>query len=219
MNPSIKAVLFDLDGTLLDTAQDMGNAANKVLNTHNQPPLGEEQIQENFAYGARGLLKAGFKEGMASRDLAKLRRAFLHHYKHDICKHTRTYKGIPELLTFIIQINMPWGIVTNKPSQPTLQLLTYFPLLSQAHVVICSDTQPFAKPHAAPLLHAAKNLCVEPHESLFIGDVKNDIISAKSAGMHSGVATWGHVVEKSEVSRWDADHIFRNPDEILRLLK
>ncbi len=219
MNPNIKAVLFDLDGTLLDTAQDMGNAANKVLNTHDHPPLSEEQIQENSAYGARGLLKAGFKEGMASKDPAKLKRAFLHHYKHDICGHTRTYEEIPELLTFIIHINMPWGIVTNKPSQLTHQLLTYFPLLSKAHVVVCSDTQPFAKPHSAPLLYAAKNLCIKPNESLFIGDIKNDIISAKSAGMHSGIATWGHVIEKSEIFGWDADHIFKNPNEIQRLLK
>lgn len=215
MKGSVKAVLFDLDGTLLDTAPDMASAANNVLKEYGHPPLSEAQIQANTSHGARGLLRAGFGEAIHGKDVDQLRHSFLAHYADNICTTTTLYQGVEELLEQLSVQNIPWGIVTNKPGFLTGMLLPYFPLLLQARTIVCADTTPHAKPHPTPLLHGASILTVEPAQCLYVGDIQNDIIAAKAANMYSAVAAWGYIGKDDQPEQWEADQIFNTPEKIL----
>ncbi|PKF51321.1 phosphoglycolate phosphatase [Enterovibrio nigricans] len=219
MKGRIKAVLFDLDGTLLDTAPDMASAANQVLREFGLPPLTERQIQANTSLGARGLLRVGFGDEMKDKDkdIDALRLSFLKHYEQNICRATRMYDGVPELLNILSQQNIPWGIMTNKPGFLTRQLLPYFPPLQNAQALVCADTLAVAKPHPEPLIHAAEQLNVRPESCIYVGDIRNDIVAAKAAGMHSAVAAWGYIDDSIDPHDWDADLIFNNIENILSL--
>ncbi|USH01518.1 HAD-IA family hydrolase [Grimontia kaedaensis] len=217
MKGSVEAVLFDLDGTLLDTAPDMANAANCVLRDHGLPPLSESQIQANTSHGARGLLRTGFGDALQGKDLDQLRLSFLEHYAENICTTTTLYSGVIELLEQLTERQIPWGIVTNKPGFLTGMLLPYFPLLLQARTIVCADTTPHAKPHPAPLLHGASILTIKPEQCLYVGDIQNDIVAAKAANMMSAVASWGYIGETDRPTEWEADQIFNKPVEILSL--
>ncbi|MBV7297660.1 HAD family hydrolase [Enterovibrio paralichthyis] len=217
MKGIIKAVLFDLDGTLLDTAPDMANAANNVLKDHGLPPLKPEQVQALTSHGARGLLKAGFGNALEGKNIDELRLAFLDHYATSICIDTNLYAGVNELLNGLSEKGIPWGIVTNKPGFLTGMLLPYFPELLQARTIVCADTTPHAKPHPAPLLHGASILAIAPEQCLYVGDIENDIVAAKAASMYSAVAGWGYIGKDDDPCLWEADLIFNKVEEILSL--
>lgn len=213
------AILFDLDGTLLDTAPDMANAANLVLAEYNLSALNQQQIQANTSYGVRGLLRAGFGERITKLDFTALRQSFLFHYENDICRGTTMYTGIAELIDKLETLAIPWGIVTNKPQFLTEMLLPYFPLLQKAQTVVSGDTFEKAKPHPLPLLNAAKALNTSQSQCVYVGDIENDIIAANAAGMFSGVASWGYIGEEHQPAEWDADRIFHNPQDVLSMFR
>ncbi|MDD1781759.1 phosphoglycolate phosphatase [Enterovibrio sp. ZSDZ35] len=217
MKGRINAVLFDLDGTLLDTAPDMANAANQVLIEHGLTPLSKAQIQANTSHGARGLLRAGFGKEIEGKDVDALRLMFLKHYEKDICRATSMYSGVPELLQALTKQSIPWGIMTNKPGYLTHQLLTYFPDLQNAQALVCADTLPVAKPHPEPLILSAERLGVTPESCIYIGDIQNDIVAAKAAGMYSAVASWGYISTTTDPLDWEADLIFNNIEKVLSL--
>ncbi len=217
MDVNVKAVLFDLDGTLLDTAPDMANAANCVLADYGLSPLNARQIQANTSYGARGLLRAGFGDHIEGKDLGALRESFLQHYANNICTTTQIYSGVVTLLDGLEAMNVPWGIVTNKPGFLTEMLLPYFPRLLSTGTLVCADTLSKAKPHPDPLLHAAKQLGVDNQACLYIGDIEGDIIAANAANMISAVAAWGYIGSEHKPLEWDADLVFNKPEEILSL--
>ncbi|KXF82177.1 phosphoglycolate phosphatase [Enterovibrio coralii] len=217
MKGRINAVLFDLDGTLLDTAPDMANAANMVLKEYGLPPLSDEQIQANTSHGARGLLKTGFGDQIEGKDIDSLRLSFLKHYERDICRATCMYEGVVELLQALDAKNVPWGIMTNKPGFLTHQLFTYFPALQQTRALVCADTLPVAKPHPEPLIHTAELLNVSPRDCIYIGDIQNDIVAAKAAGMYSAVAAWGYVGKGVDPLEWEADLVFNKIENVLSL--
>ncbi|OOE44426.1 phosphoglycolate phosphatase [Salinivibrio kushneri] len=216
MTPS--TILFDLDGTLLDTAPDMGEAANRVLAEFDLPPLTREQIYTHTSFGARGLLSAGFGEQAQYQDPVALRARFLHHYGDAICHGTQLYAGIDTLLDKLDQLRIPWGIVTNKPEALTHQLLAFFPRLQEARVIVGADTYAHAKPHPMPLLEAAKSLNCVPQQGLYVGDIENDILAARAANMGAGVAGWGYTGDQALVHNWKADHIFARPDQLSAIL-
>lgn len=217
MKGHINAVLFDLDGTLLDTAPDMAHAANMVLKDHGLPALSQAQIQAHTSHGARGLLRAGFGDALAGKDIDQLRLAFLDHYAENICRATTIYSGVRELLHTLSTRKVPWGIVTNKPGQLTGMLLPYFPELLAAQTIVCADTTPHAKPHPAPLQHGAAMLSVPAQHCLYVGDIQNDIVAAKAAEMHSAVAAWGYIGTGEDPGQWEADLIFNKATEIQSL--
>ncbi|WP_028022738.1 HAD family hydrolase [Enterovibrio calviensis] len=217
MKGKIKAVLFDLDGTLLDTAPDMANAANNVLRDHGLPPLTDTQIQANTSHGARGLLKAGFGQSLQGMDLDQLRLAFIDHYANSICTATTPYDGVDTLLSELTERKIPWGIMTNKPGFLTEMLIPYFPFLAHAPALVCADTLSRAKPHPDPLIYAAGLINVLPSDCLYVGDIKNDIVAAKAANMYSAVAAWGYIGDEQNPSEWDADLTFNSPVGILSL--
>nr|WP_086938797.1 HAD-IA family hydrolase [Thaumasiovibrio occultus] len=214
----VDALLFDLDGTLLDTAPDMGAAANAVLADHGHAPLTHAQIQANTSYGARGLLKAGFGDDLVNHDPQQLRQAFLDYYAKDICIGTAYYPEIETVLTTLHEQAIPWGIMTNKPGFLTELLLPYFPLLRRANIICCGDTLPFAKPHPEPLLHCAKIMAVEPDKIAYIGDIEGDMIAAKNASMQGIIAGWGYVGDPAMLTNWPARKTLTTPAQILGLV-
>ncbi|WP_434359774.1 HAD-IA family hydrolase [Parasalinivibrio latis] len=211
------AVLFDLDGTLLDTAADMAAAANHVLALHQFPPLSKRQIQDNTSYGATGLLKAGFGEHIATMDAKSLRGQFLDYYANHICHGTTQYAGVSEMLAGLDELDIPWGIVTNKPTYLTELLLPHFDLLTRTRVLVCADTLTVAKPHPEPLWYAADQLHIGANRCLYIGDIRNDVIAAKNATMLSAVAAWGYTGADGNPIGWEADQILSNPVDLLSL--
>lgn len=219
MSPPIRAVLFDLDGTLLDTAPDMADAANKVLADHHHGPLTDEQVKANTSYGAKGLLSAGFGTIPSHLDAQQLRREFLGYYQLNICEGTSIYRGINKLLAYLEGQQIPWGIMTNKPGFLTELLLPFFPELLRAQVIVCGDTLALAKPHPEPLLHACELLGVSHTACAYIGDIEKDMIAANAASMHGYVAGWGYIGTEHTPSSWQAKGILPTPEALIDMLK
>lgn len=213
-----KAILFDLDGTLLDTAPDMANAANRVLADHNQPPLTQQQIQANTSMGAKGLLTAGFGRIPEHLDIMALREDFLRYYQDNICVNTSLYHGVVALLEQLDEEGINWGIMTNKPGFLTDMLLPFFPELLRAKTVVCGDTLAVAKPHPEPLLHASKQMGVDHRDCIYIGDIEKDMIAAKAANMAGYVAGWGYIGDEHTPSDWNALGVLTHPSEILAVV-
>lgn len=218
MAMKIKAVLFDLDGTLLDTAPDMADAANRVLADYDQPPLTQQQIQANTSMGAKGLLTAGFGTIPENLDIMVLREEFLRYYEDNICVNTSLYQGVTTLLTQLEEKGIQWGIMTNKPGFLTDMLLPFFPELLRAQTVICGDTLPVAKPHPEPLLHASQQMGVDHRDCIYIGDIEKDMIAAKAANMAGYVAGWGYIGDDHTPSDWQAHGVLSHPSEILTVV-
>ncbi|GHA55973.1 HAD family hydrolase [Photobacterium aphoticum] len=214
----LHAVLFDLDGTLLDTAPDMAKAANRVLADYNLPPLTAAHIQANTSYGAKGLLTAGFGTHPLPSDMTMLRQRFLDYYEQNICEHTALYPGIAALLDHLDATQIPWGIMTNKPGFLTDMLLPYFPHLMRAHAIVCGDTLPLAKPHPEPLWYSCECMGVNAAQCAYIGDIEKDMIAASAANMAGYVAGWGYIGEADRPDKWDAHGILRHPSELIRHL-
>lgn len=204
---SINGVLFDLDGTLLDTAGDMGAAANHVIASLGLPLLSDEVLQCTTSDGSYALLRAGIHEALIEQHgLEALRSQMLDFYSQNLCHHTRPYDGVPELLNWLNEQNIPWGIVTNKPAALTTPLLAELPLFAHCRVTVSADTLAFKKPHPAPLLFAAEQLAVAPERCVYIGDHKRDIEAGRAAGMTTIAAIWGYISAGEDPNLWQADH-------------
>lgn len=204
---SIKGVLFDLDGTLLDTAGDMGAAANHVIASLGLPTLSDEILQCTTSDGSYALLRAGINEALIEQHgIEALRGQMLAFYRQNLCHHTQPYEGVPELLAWLNYYDIPWGIVTNKPSVLTLPLLAELPLFDNCRITVSADTLAFKKPHPAPLLYAAEQLVVAPKQCVYIGDHKRDIEAGRAAGMTTIAAIWGYISAGEDPYLWLADH-------------
>lgn len=204
--PHFAAVLFDLDGTLLDTAPDLGAAVNHVLNANAMPPLDDEVIRRIASDGALGLLKAGFgEEQLAQMDTPLLRQALLDYYAAHLYEGTHPYPGMVEFIASLNQAAIPWGIVTNKPAFLTEPLMAQVSELPQCGVIVSADTLPQRKPHPAPLLYACAQLGVEPTACLYVGDHIRDIEAGRAAGMQTAIAGWGYLDPLENSAHWGAD--------------
>jgi N-acetyl-D-muramate 6-phosphate phosphatase len=210
-----QAVLFDLDGTLLDTANDLGEALNFVLRNYNLPQIPREIYRPVASDGALGLLTLGFNEKLQSYDYEELRTEFLTFYHENIAQHTCLYSGVKELLTHLNSQNIPWGIVTNKPEGLTKQLLPSFPELDQCAVMVGGDTLPKRKPDPEPLFYACDAINVDPKHCLYVGDAHRDIEAGNSAGMKTLVAQWGYIKSTDNVELWQADYLINAPQDLM----
>jgi len=215
MNPQIKAVLFDLDGTLLDTANDLGEALNYVLNKQGLPTIERAIYRPVASDGAKGLLELGFKEQLANFNYDYLRSEFLSYYQENIAKHTCLYPGISQLLNFLNIKSIPWGVVTNKPEKLTKQLLPYFEEFNHCKVIVGGDTLAQRKPDPEPLLHACQALNIAPENCLYIGDALRDIEAGNRANMTTIVAGWGYIKESDNIENWFADYIASSVEQCL----
>jgi len=214
MSKQFKGVLFDLDGTLLDTADDLGAALNFVLKEHGFKAVSRDAFRPIASDGAAGLLSLGFSEALKDYDLDTLRSSFLEYYETHIADHTRLYDGVATLIKYLDEQDIPWGIVTNKPIGLTQVLLPHFPQFVHNKVTLGGDSLPTRKPHPAPLLRACQALNISPHECLYVGDAPRDIEAGNAAGMHSIIALWGYIKDTSVCDSWQADDMCLSPIDV-----
>ena len=214
-----KGVLFDLDGTLLDTANDLGEALNHVLISKGLKMVDRETYRPIASDGSKGLLELGFGDRLSEFDFDELRVSFLNYYEENIAVHTCLYPGIEDLLSSLNDLNIPWGIVTNKPEYLAQILVPQFPQFKQCKTLIGGDTLPERKPHPAPVLFAAEKINCAPTDCIYVGDAPRDIESGNRANMHTIIAQWGYILDKDECKNWQADVITLNPLDILATIK
>jgi 2-phosphoglycolate phosphatase len=215
---SARAVLFDLDGTLADTAPDLARALNRVRAAHHLAPVAVEIARPYASSGARGLLKIGFGLDPGDERYEALRLQFLEFYAAEICVDTRLFDGMAELLDRLDQDRLPWGVVTNKAERFTFPLLQGLRLGERAACVVGGDTAARAKPHPDPLLHAAAALQLPPSACLYVGDDLRDVQAARAAGMRVIAAKYGYLGDGGSIESWQADAIIEHPREVLDYL-
>jgi len=218
MPDAIRAVLFDLDGTLADTALDLGFALNQQRRVHGLLPLPQEIIRPQASHGARGLLKLGFDATPESPNFSALRIEFLALYARHICDHTVLFPGIPELLQALEARGLRWGVVTNKPARFTLPLMQALKLDRRAACIVSGDTTANAKPHPEPLLAASAQVRVAPAACLYVGDAERDVEAAVAAGMTALIANYGYIAEDDRPGTWGAHGRINAPHDILNYL-
>ncbi|MBE9561529.1 MAG: phosphoglycolate phosphatase [Proteobacteria bacterium] len=213
---SIDTVLFDLDGTLLDTAPDLAYALNQVLIEQQREPLPFEQIRPWVSHGGRVMIKKGFVE--LETDIAFIHKRFLAIYSSHIADKSDFFPDMETVLDKLESKGLKWGIVTNKPAWLTEPLLKKLNLINRSGCNVSGDTLTQNKPHPAPLLHACKLLDTTPKNCIYVGDAERDIEAGQRAGMQTLVAAYGYLGTDDEPSQWGADGILQEPMDLLTWL-
>ena len=214
----VRAVLFDLDGTLIDSAPDLGAAADKMRLDRGLPSLSAACYRPMAGAGARGMIGVALGLTPEHPDFVALREEFFANYEQCMTQRTYAFEGVSELIAHLAVIDLPWGIVTNKSTRFTEPLMFAMPLFSSARTVICGDTTPYAKPHPEPLWEAAKRLAIDPVHCLYVGDDERDIVAGLAAGMVTVAATYGYLGKKADPSLWGAHAIINFPGDLLKML-
>ncbi len=212
-------VLFDLDGTLVDTAPDLGYAANQVRIEVGLDPLPLEDYRTSASGGARGLLKVALDIDPDSHGYGALKDRFLVHYRDHLAHDSRLFPGVPELLRSLDNASIRWGIVTNKVSALTLPLVSALKLHERSACIVSGDSTPNPKPAPDPLLLACKQIGIAACSCLYIGDDERDIVAGRAASMATIAAEWGYLGVNADVNSWGADAIIASPAEIVELIK
>lgn len=210
----IEAVLFDLDGTLADTAPDMARTVNLMRASRGLQPVALEAVRPHVSNGARGMIGAAFGIGTAHPDFPTMRQEFLDLYGDNLCIDTRLFPGMDELLASLEARRIAWGVVTNKFERFARPLIEGLGLGSRAAVVVGGDTCPRPKPFPDPLLFAAAVMGVAPMRTLYVGDDERDVQAARAAGMPVIVAGYGYLGDGLPASMWGADSIVASVEEI-----
>lgn len=208
-------MLFDLDGTLADTAPDLARALNRVRAAHRLAPMPVAITRPYTSSGARGLLKIGFGLDPGNERYDALKLQFLDFYAAEICVDTRLFDGMAELLDRLDQDCVPWGVVTNKAERFTLPLLQSLHLNERAACIVGGDTAARLKPHPDPLLYAAAALQLPASACLYVGDDLRDVQAARAAGMRVIAAKYGYLGDGGAIESWQADAIIDHPREVL----
>ncbi|MFT3719851.1 HAD-IA family hydrolase [Pseudorhodoferax sp.] len=214
----IRAVLFDLDGTLVDSAPDLGAAADQLRIDRGMPALGPASYRPMAGAGARGMLGVAFGIAPDHPDFPTLREEFFCNYERRLTRSTQPFDGVSEVVAVLCRHGLPWGVVTNKATRFSAPLTRAMPLFASASVVVSGDTTPHAKPHPAPLLEAARVLGVAPGDCLYVGDDERDIQAGRAAGMGTVAASYGYLGRAIEVRQWGSDAVIATPIELLALL-
>ncbi|RFP80855.1 HAD family hydrolase [Hydrogenophaga borbori] len=215
----LQAVLFDLDGTLLDSAPDLGGAAESLREARGLPPLPIGSYRAHAGAGARGMLRVAFDMAPDHPEYAALRLAFLDAYEARMLQLTRPFDGVSTLLETLSGADMRWGVVTNKAERLTHPIARSLRLFDAAGAIVCGDTTPHAKPHPAPLLEAARRLGVDPGRCVYVGDDERDIQAGRAAGMRTVAARYGYLGPGADVQAWGADAQIDAPLEVLNLIE
>ena len=212
---AIRGILFDLDGTLADTAPDLARTLNILLAENGRPSLPFEQIRPVVSHGATALLRLGFNHDSADPAFELLRQRFLDVYCINLANETRLFPGMPELLNAIEQHGMKWGIVTNKPAWLTEPLIARLQLQHRAACIVSGDSTSNRKPHPEPMLHACQKIDILAGQCLYVGDAQRDIEAGHRAGMKTLVALFGYLSKDDRPREWQADGMINHPMEIL----
>lgn len=216
---AVQAVLFDLDGTLIDSAPDLGAAADKMRVDRGMMSLPLAIYRPMAGAGARGMLSVAFDMTPDHVDFGEFREEFFSNYEQCMTQRTYAFEGVQELIGSLIALDMPWGVVTNKSARFTDPLTRAMPLFNSARTIISGDTTPHAKPHPAPLLEAARRMDVDPARCLYVGDDERDIIAGQAAGMGTVAAAYGYLGQAADISQWCAHAAINSPQALLQLLE
>lgn len=211
----IEAVLFDLDGTLIDTAPDMGGALNNLLIEENLAPISLDIIRPYVSQGALVLTKLGFSEHVPECEIEPLRLRFLDHYRAIVAKDSVLFDSFEQVLGELEAQTIPWGIVTNKPEWLTAPLLQQMALDQRAAVVICGDTLEHRKPHPLPLIVAAETMGIACENCVYVGDDQRDVDAGRAANMKTLIAAYGYIERDTNLDEWQAEGIIEHPLDLL----
>lgn len=218
MSAAVQCVLFDLDGTLADSAPDLAAALNRLRAAEGLGPVDAQSLRHYSSSGARGLLLAGMQVTHEHPRYVELRDAFLAHYADVLAHATRLFDGVGEMLDALDARGLRWGVVTNKAVRYTAPVTAALALVARAAVIVSGDTTPHAKPHPAPLLHAAEALAIAPVNCVYVGDDLRDIDAGRAAGMATLVARWGYMGVDADPDRWPADGWLDAPADLIAWL-
>jgi N-acetyl-D-muramate 6-phosphate phosphatase len=213
----IKAVLFDLDGTLIDSAPDLAGAANDMRAARGLPELPLAHFRPMVGSGARGMLHRALAMDPEHPDFATAREEFLSRYESRMTRDTRVFPDVVPLLQDLLARAMPWAIVTNKAGRFSEPVVRALGLHVQARTLVSGDTMPHAKPHPAPLLEAARRIGVAAAECVYVGDDHRDVQAGRAAGMVTVAVAWGYLGQGETIETWGADHVIEHPNQLLQL--
>lgn len=218
MSNSITTILFDLDGTLVDTAPDLGYALNLQLERHGKKPLDIDKIRPIASHGSLGLLKLGFGISPKDAHFIAMRDEYLNLYDQVFTRSPALFDGVADLLNLIESRGLRWGVVTNKPSRFTQPLMQAINLHHRAACIVSGDDAPRAKPYPDTLLIACAQTNAKATSCIYIGDAERDIEAGNAAGMKTVVALWGYIAETDKPNEWGADVMIQSPDEMCNVI-
>jgi len=218
MTLRLGAVLFDLDGTLVDSAPDLAGACNEMRAERGLAPLPYERLRRMVGSGARGMVGVAFGLVPESPGYVELRDEFLARYEARMTRETKVFDDMVPVLAWLEREGLPLGIVTNKATRFAVPLVAALGLAQRAAALVCGDTVAHAKPHPAPLLEAARRLDLAPEHCAYVGDDRRDVDAGRAAGMLTVVAAWGYLGEGDAPEAWGADHLIARPDELPGLI-
>jgi phosphoglycolate phosphatase len=215
---TVRLVLFDLDGTLADTAPDLAAAINACLLARGRPPLPVEVLRPWASHGARGLIQQAFGLYPGDTGYEELRVEFVDRYEAALCRHTTLFPGIDAVLSGLEKAGVPWGIVTNKVARLTDPLVRLLGLDTRAACVVSGDTAARPKPDPAPIVFALHACACAPAAGVYVGDDQRDIQAGRAAGVRTFAAAYGYSAERDDVAAWQADFIIDQPGDLLPLV-
>lgn len=214
---AVHAVLFDLDGTLIDSAMDLGGAGNDLRERRGLPALPLADFRPMTGAGARGMLGVALQITPEHAEFEALKDEYLAIYEARMTRMTRVFDDMAPVLDALDAAQLPWGIVTNKHSRFAVPVVDAAGLQHRSRVLVCGDTTPHAKPHPEPLFEAARRLGVDPARCLYVGDDLRDVQAGRAAGMGTVAAAWGYLGQGEPIEAWGADHLINFPAELLNL--
>lgn len=218
MFANVRAVLFDLDGTLIDSAPDLGAAADRLRTDRGLGPLPMQVYRPMAGTGARGMLSVAFGITPEHPDFPSLREEFFANYERRIHEQTEVFAGVPELVATLAERSLRWGVVTNKMARFTSLIAQRVALFQGAGAIVSGDTTPYMKPHPAPLLAAAEQLGLAPQECIYVGDDERDIRAGRAAGMGTVAAMYGYLGAGASPTDWGADAAIESPLDLLKFI-
>ncbi len=215
----VEAVLFDLDGTLIDSAPDLGAAADKMRTDRGMASLPLSEYRPMAGAGARGMIGIAFGLTPEDEGYEALKEEFFVNYEACMTERTYAFDGVAELIAELDRAGLKWGVVTNKSERFTVPLTRRMPLFGTAQTIVSGDTTPHAKPHPAPLLEAARQLEIAPGRCVYVGDDERDIVAGRAAGMPTVAAAYGYLGATADTDGWKADATISAPGALLNLLR
>ncbi|KAF3977640.1 MAG: HAD-IA family hydrolase [Methylococcales symbiont of Iophon sp. n. MRB-2018] len=210
----LSCVLFDLDGTLVDTAPDLIACLNKALLQYGFNEVTATKVKPLISFGAETMIKSSVEESVNQQTRNKILDTMLDCYQHNISQYSQFFSGINETLNTIESLNLKWGIVTNKRERFTQPLVKALNLTNRASCIISGDTTPNRKPHSEPLFTACSLANVKPEECVYIGDALHDIVAGKNANMKTLAAVYGYLKVDDTPDTWGADALIESPEQL-----
>lgn len=215
---NIQAVLFDLDGTLIDSAPDLGAAVDKMRVDRGMTSLPLAHYRHMAGAGARGMIALAFGYTPDHPDYEAMKEEFFRNYESCMTERTFAFEGVAQMIAALVAAKLPWGVVTNKSKRFAEPLTQAMPLFKSSAVLICGDTTPHAKPHPEPLLEAARRLGLDPSACIYVGDDERDILAGHAAHMKTVAATYGYLGAQGDVEKWQAHAQIQSPSELASLI-